>query len=391
MGCFLMIFLPNKVEQAKINELQKVYNKDYALVRLTSTMLEKSIIDGSFLIRDFLRKNEIVDFNRIEQGKKHKLLKESFIIHKSQIFKVTSSFYRPKTKKGDPRFWLYKLKRFVDSGTLIYLTPYKGHLMVIILDDDFDIAIIKEVFASEAIRLKEEILIKINEVRERGFVYSVSTKDKIDPRDVGDTFEREMEIEPNIKQTADYKGKIELKAKRKASKTKDSLFSQVPDWSASKIKSAAELILKYGYRHSKKPEYLALYVTVSNVPNKQGFYLKVDEEKQQLLMCDRDGIALCVWQFKDIENKLLTKHPATLWILAEEEKIKGHWHFKYTDAILTRNPVFTAFLSLIEQGKITFDWRAKVKPNNTGYDDHGNGFRLNSKFRNELFAEEEII
>ncbi|MEK4701966.1 MvaI/BcnI family restriction endonuclease [Solibacillus sp. FSL R7-0668] len=386
-----MIFVPNEIEQEKINAIQKVYNKDYALVRLTSTMLEKSIIDASFLIRNMLRKNGIVDFQSIEQGKKNRVLKDSFILSKSEIIKVTSSFYRPNTKKGDPRFWLYKFKDFVDVNTLIYLTPYKNHLMVIVLDDYFDSSFINKVFSSETIQLKAEILEKINIVREKGFVYSVSDAKKIAPKDVGDTFEREMGIEPNIKPTADYKGKVELKAKRKASKTKDSLFSQVPDWSASKIKSAGELILKYGYPHSKKPEYLALYVTVSNIPNKQGFYLKVEEEKEQLVMCDKHGTALCVWHFKDIEAKLLAKHPSTLWIMADEESINNHWHFKYTDAVLTRNPIFTSFLSLIEQGKITYDWRAKVKPDRTGYDDHGNGFRLNPKYRNELFAEEEII
>lgn len=386
-----MIFVPNEIEQEKINAIQKVYNKDYALVRLTSTMLEKSIIDASFLIRNMLRKNGIVDFQIIEQGKKNRVLKDSFILRKTEIIKVTSSFYRPNTKKGDPRFWLYKFKDFVDTNTLIYLTPYKNHLMVIVLDDYFDISFINKVFSSETIQLKAEILEKINIVREKGFVYSVSDTQKIAPKDVGDTFEREMGIEPNIKPTADYKGKVELKAKRKASKTKDSLFSQVPDWSASKIKSAGELILKYGYPHSKKTEYLALYVTVSNIPNKQGFYLKVEEEKEQLVMCDKYGTDLCVWHFNDIEAKLSAKHPSTLWIMADEKCIGNHWHFKYTDAVLTRNPIFTSFLSLIEQGEITYDWRAKVKPDRTGYDDHGNGFRLNPKYRNELFAEEEII
>lgn len=386
-----MIFVPNKIEQEKINAIQKVYNKDYALVRLTTTMLNKSIIDASYLIRNLLKRNGIVNFDYIQQGPEYKVVKESVIIRGSIETKVPTSFYRPITKNGDPRFWPSRFNRLVSPEDLIYLTIFEDQLLIIVLNQAFDENFVRQKFVSETIQLRAEILEKINLVREKGYVYSVSNAEKIAPKDVGDTFEREMGIEPNIKPTADYKGKVELKAKRKASKTKDSLFSQVPDWSASKIKSAGELILKYGYPHSKKPEYLALYVTVSNVPNKQGFYLKVEEEKEQLVMCDKNGTALCVWHFKDIEAKLLAKHPSTLWIMAAEKCIDNQWYFKYTDAVLTRNPVFTSFLSLIEQGKITYDWRAKVKPDRTGYDDHGNGFRLNPKYRNELFAEEEII
>lgn len=386
-----MIFIPTKKEQELINAIQKIYNSEYVLIRLTPTMLKKSIIDASSLIRNLLRKNDIVDFNTILQGPENKIRKETTLIKGCNEYTILTSFYRPLTKKGDPRFWPASLKKHIFDGELLYITSFKNKLILVVLNDNLDLNFIKEKFASESILLKYEIIEKINVIREKGFVYSVSDKEKISPKDVGDTFEREMGIEPNSKPTADYKGQVELKAKRSSAKTKYSLFSQVPDWSKSKIKSTAELILKYGYTHSKRKDFLALYVTVTNKPNKQGLYLKVEEEDNNLVMYDSTNTSLCVWPFEAIEKKLLQKHPATLWILADEQFKNNQWYFKYTDAILTRNPIFTSFLNLIESGKISYDWRAEVKPDRTGYNDHGNGFRINPTYRTELFLEEEII
>lgn len=388
-----MIFLPTQVEQKRINAIQKVYNRDYALIRLTTTMLNKSIIDASFIIRNLFKKNNIVDYEYIKQGTENKILKTSLLISGSKDIKIKTSFYRPNTKKGDPRFWLSKFKSIANANDLIYLTVFEETLVVILLDENFNINYIKSKFADSKIQLKSEILNKINLIREKGFVYSVSESEKMSARDVGDTFEREMGIEPNSSPAADYKGQVELKAKRINSRTKDSLFSQVPYWKDSLMKSTSDIVLKYGYPHNELPDFASLYVTVSNLPNKQGLYLKIEEEEELLTMCDNTNTRVCVWRFKDIEKKLLNKHPSTLWILAEEklENNQNRWQFKYTDAILTRNPIFVSFLNLIKEGKITYDWRAKVKLDGTASRDHGNGFRLNPNYRGILFAEEEIL
>lgn len=386
-----MIFIPTADEQHKINIIQKVHNKDYALIRLTTTMLNKNIIDASYLIRNLLCKNNIVDFSKINQGSEHKVLKKITLINGSEETEITTSFYRPNTKKGDPRFWPSRFKSIADAGDMIYLTSFNEKLVVILLNSNFDITFINKKFANAAIQLKREILTKINIIREKGYVYSVSNNKKINPKDVGDTFEREMGIQPNSSPAADYKGQVELKAKRKNSKTKDSLFSQVPNWNSSLVKSTKEMVLKYGYPHATLPDFLSLYVTVRHIPNKQGLYLKIEEEEELLTMCDGEHTRVCVWRFKDIEKKLLNKHPSTLWILAEEKYELNQWYFKYTEAVLTRNPVLTSFLSLIKIGKITYDWRAKVNIDGTGISDHGNGFRLDPEYRNILFAEEDII
>ena len=67
----------------------------------------------------------------------------------------------------------------------------------------------------------------------------------------------ELGIPVNNLGSADYKGEIELKTKRSTSKTPDTLFSQVPDWDESPIKSVKEMILTYGYpsRHEKRKGY----------------------------------------------------------------------------------------------------------------------------------------
>ena len=118
-------------------------------------------------------------------------------------------------------------------------------------------------------KLYEQLLL----IKNKGRILSVSPY-KNSPKDVGDTLERELGILPNSKIVADYKGQIELKAKREGSGTKDSLFSMVPNWEKSYITSSNQMILTYGYPSNKEKYegYYDLYVTVNNRPNNQGLY-----------------------------------------------------------------------------------------------------------------------
>ena len=98
------------------------------------------------------------------------------------------------------------------------------------------------------------------------------------------------------------------------------------------------------------------------------------------------------WNFKDLEKELIRKHPATLWIKAEDRMVGNQAEFRYTNAILTRSPQFMTFLSLIKIGIITYDWRGYTTPSGKySGKNHGNAWRIKDRQRNLLFGEFEEV
>lgn len=387
-----MLFIPNKEETALLSEIIKVYPKEYCLIRLTSTMLDKSIIDAGQDIRNLLKENKILDYSSvIPGGDKHML---NALLISDDISPVTISCYRPKTKKGDPRFWIYGLKKLMRNNEMVYLTTYNGQVCVIpLVTEFFNISTIKSFFITTSSSVLDECVELIRAFANQD-ILSVSPY-KSNPKDIGDTLERELNISPNSSKIADFKDTIELKAKRKGTKTKDTLFSMVPDWGKSNIQSSPDMILSYGYKSKKYEDFIDLFVTVSNKPNNQNLFLEVDYDSELLIQKHVDPSGeisnTCVWTFDDLKTRLYEKHPETLWLIGKELKKNGQIFFRYESLEHTASPIFSSFLLLISQGIITYDWRGRVKSDRTKYKDKGHCFRLKPSHRNILFGSTEEI
>jgi MvaI/BcnI restriction endonuclease family protein len=388
------LFLPNTQEERLIQIIQTKCRNEFVTIRLTKTMLAKSIMDASEGLRNLLINNHLIDFGEIE--KRDKVIKTALVLSKNEIIEKDTSYYRPETKNGDPRFWIYGFKKISEIGTLIYFTYFENRLVAIpLVENEFETALNSLFKVKTNTILIEELKGLIIKAKAKGFIKSMSSGIG-SPKDVGNTLELELGLTLNSIAKADYKGEIEIKTKRKDSGTKDSLFSCVPDWEKSKIKSAADMILKYGYLSKKHPGFNDLYVTVGNIANPQGLFLEPQNRIEQLFQYyskdENKNVPTCVWDYSKLKEKLTDKHPTTVWIVAEEEVIDGHIHFHYQTLQLTQNPIFSQFISLIGLGTITYDWRGKVKPDKTGYRDHGHGFRISPKNRHLLFGETtEII
>ncbi|WP_042476470.1 MvaI/BcnI family restriction endonuclease [Bacillus ndiopicus] len=389
-----MDFTPDKEELKLLELITKCHVQEYALVRLTPTMLHKSIIDAGQPIRKVLKNGSVIDYGTIDKGTANKIMQEVVLIS-DEVYTFNCSFYRPETKNGDPRFWVYGLKKLTNAEDLIYLTTYNNQLVIIPLTGDtFNIGLIKQFFKNDQNEIKDELFELIKTLKHNGPVLSVSPE-KSNPKDVGDTLERELGILPNSIKTADFKESIELKAKRKNMKTSDTLFSMIPDWSSSLVSSSPMMIKNFGYTSSKYEGFIDLYVTVSNKPNNQKLYLKVDEEQNKLSQYYIDGkgyhVETCIWHLDELEQRLKAKHPSTLWVLAEEQLIDGKIYYHYNEAVYTQKPIFSSFLLLISQGYITYDWRGRVREDGTGYKDKGHCFRIKPKYRNLLFSSTEFV
>ena len=122
-------FLPNKSESEYLSKIVDSFDEEYTYIRLTQTMVDKSIADASKEIRYLLKKGEIVDYTELKQGEK--IIGQAVIFFEDKIIEKKVSYYRPKTKDGDPRFWVYALTKYASIGDLVYFSILDKKLIVI--------------------------------------------------------------------------------------------------------------------------------------------------------------------------------------------------------------------------------------------------------------------
>ncbi len=146
-----------------------------------------------------------------------------------------------------------------------------------------------------------------------------------------------------------------MKAFRDKRGNRKNLFAQVPDWSASKLKSSAEILNEFGYNRGDN---FKLYCTVSAiVRNSQGLKLKLDSDVRQLIEnSDKATVGdFVVWGLETLHKRLLEKHNETFWVATDTLIIENKEHFIYKSVEHTKKPIVSQFDILLEQGIITLD------------------------------------
>lgn len=411
------LFTPTENESFLIKKIQDKDVLDYALIRMTETMIEKSIIDASQIFRDILEDAGLISYDEIDQGQK--IISKTLILTNDGWIEEKCSFYRPMTKSGDPRFWVYNFKKYVEIGDLIYfavkdhslitipLNSYKGSYTTLTnLESDIKINTQTNLeykidrFGNEVLKKEKlsanlvTLIDNIKELKKYNWIPSVG-KERPADKDVGETLESILNIPTNSLKTPDFLGEIELKCKRSKSKTRNNLFAQVPNWGISKYSRAVDYLINYGIESEKHPGYKTLYVTVkAQPPNQQGFYFNLNHGLGQLnqnKIFNNEVEKMCSWEFVKLKERLHEKHPKTLWIEAEETKIEGKVHFKYNKIKLTQKPIFSSFINLISNSEISMDWTHRCLPDGTKYNDHGFLFKIPTGSRSKLFSSTEEI
>jgi hypothetical protein len=282
----------------------------------------------------------------------------------------------PTTKAGDPRIWISGLNRFVKAWNLVALFLHEGSLYVFNASDP---SIQKQITNSQSIlssllkaigsatsRYETELLELLKGISEKGFVASTTNADS----GVGDTLEALLGIRRNSNRAPDYKG-IEIKSSRLNSRTgrqenRSTLFSRIPNWEISRLKSAREIMDNYGYISSSTGR-LALQVTLKHTPNAQGLYLAINGAESKIQNLFRQGERseeVVAWKIDGLENSLREKHKNTFWVKAKTAEIHGSEHFHYVQVIATSSPLISNFAQLVDLGSIQMDYTIseKVKP-----------------------------
>jgi len=103
---------------------------DSALLFVTATGLSHNIFDATELIRRYLEEKKFHNFNTQQQGEDNKIVKKSKIVGDDFVFETKVSLYRPSTKRGDPRFWIYKCNQYIEANDIISLVIFNDILYI---------------------------------------------------------------------------------------------------------------------------------------------------------------------------------------------------------------------------------------------------------------------
>jgi MvaI/BcnI restriction endonuclease family len=362
------------------------YNIAASYLVPTPTGMEKSIMDATAPLRGYLKENNIHNYDEQFQGAENKKIIEAKFIFGDRLENVKISFYRPETKSGDPRIWIYGLTKYAKSFNLISMFVYQHKLYIFNASQKSVLESIHNPHSplgEIAYKLSQfitdtaaELLAMLRERTGDRFIPSVRNSDS----SIGDTLEKLLGIKPNSNKAPDYKG-IEIKSsrqdpKRTASKNRVNLFSQVPDWKSSPIGTAINMLNQYGYITEGR---LQLYCSLDAVkPNSQRLMLSVDENAQLLrTIAKLDGSekSLMIWALSNLKVRLQEKHPESFWVKAETKIISGQEHFRYYKVIHTTKPIVSNLDYLLADGTISLDLTMSQKTHNT-VRDHGYLFKI---------------
>lgn len=381
-------YLPISIESCNENlnkqnrELLVKHGIDFSILTITATGIKKSIMDAIGTLRHFLDEKEFHSYEQQKQGKDYKKEELCGLIVPEHILTKKISLYRPTTKNGDPRIWVYGLKDYVQPDDELAFFFVDKYLYVLNLNRT-DLSYFSELLSRAknildgiAIELRDK-LIKIAKKPLKAIMNGDTA--------IGMTIEHRLGLPANSSKKPDYKG-IELKSGRVTkNSTRKSLFAQVPRWDFSPLKSSAEIIDKYGYERKGD---LRLYCTLDAVSfNSQGLKLLVNLKEDRVYEMHKDDGVIAIWEGKTLRERLLTKHYETFWISAEVELIDNVEYYNLKSFTHTKNPLSHQLLPLIMQGVITLDHLIKRKNKIEAAKEKGPFFKIKPQALDKLFQE----
>lgn len=375
---------------------------EFATIQITETGLKKSILDATAPVRAYLKETNVHDYETQLQGPEHKLVVDTYILTEVQQHHTKTSLYRPVTKKGDPRLWINKVRdgEFLRANDIFALIAHRGVLFIVNLTTVNIERVCTSPIDTPLKDLVREVSREKNCVSDEllGLIKDRMTDwmpaEILADTGIGRTVESVLGIDMNPSKAPDYKG-IELKSHREASKVRNTLFTQAPEWSISRLKNGKAIVDEYGYIPDGY-NHKSLHVTLTaNRPNQQGLGLLVQPQSGLL---EADEFALnameddsfrkvndvAAWQLINLHERLLTKHHETFWIEAETKKESGCEYFRVSQILHTKNPIPSQFDILLDQGQITVDF---LLCRDSGGDTYS--FKIKGEARQLLFPQSD--
>ena len=213
----------------------------------------------------------------------------------------------------------------------------------------------------------------------------------------GIMLEKLLGLSNNKFELPDFYG-IELKTKRKNSKSFISLFCAAPD--GKYLFSTKDIVNKFGWPNktfknlnvlfcdvygNKKVDVGIKYMMKLNVDyNRKRIYLSVYSRSSGLLLSANDFY----WSFELLEEKLIRKLELLAWVYIKNKRIKNKVLFCYDEIKFYKLLSFEKFCELIDIGVIRISFKVGVKSLNghTKNIDHGTSFSISENDIEKLFV-----
>jgi hypothetical protein len=380
------------VEQALLDALLERFDFTPIVVRLTDTMLEKSIIDARGPIQTYLARTGLVDYRAIGQGQDNKVVLALPFVTVSESSRRNTSFYRPNTKKGDPRFWIERLKSATSPGDAL-VVAFSGVDLVFIHLVGTEETLARQLEGILPSRFEERGEI---ETTVRGLAQRLAPlaaqwirTGRPGPTGVGYTLESFLDVSANSSRLPDFPS-VELKAYRRGSSVGMgklvSLFAKTPNWRG--VAKGLGLLRGYGYQDDKRGR-LALYCTITSTRNSLGWALVPDYYVGRVLV-QHQGVTVVDYDFGVLEESLRNKHPATLFVRATARGVGAGEEFRYDEVVLCREPSLANLLELLEADQLGLDFTLHQRADGTARD-HGYLWRIREPAIPKLYAYRRVI
>jgi len=379
-------------EQRRYDDLSAARGS-VVLLPLTTTMLEKSIIDAIEPLRELLKAAGIHDYDSQGQGQGHKRLVPCLLIGAGSTGLFTqASLYRPTTKQGDPRIWVYELGGHARAGDVLAVATAGGNLVVVNLraaraEEAAERLGVGVWFKRRVPTLSYaamELVDRLRTIARSGPLPAACSGDTA----VGRAIETALGIGMNANRAPDFQG-VEIKSGRIDAKVRSTMFALVADWSSSPLKSSRELLDRVGY-HSRGLRRLNVTVRGDRA-NAQRLRLCVNlaADAVEEWIVGESTERLLVWRGRDLRARLAAKHPETLWIRARATTTRGRESFQLLDASYTAKPAVARLLPMIAAGHVSLDHVIKE----TGDSAHERGplWRIDRSRRDDLFGEPFLV
>ena len=227
----------------------------------------------------------------------------------------------------------------------------------------------------------QQITKSLKDISARGWTESMRTGDT----GIGYTLETLLGIKENNDAGADIHGVGELKAKRKGTGSKTTLFTCSPIW----IERKAQVIEDYGWIDEGKNRinfYTTLFGNKYNSHN-----LKLEIEQETMVFIDGDGKRLGEWLFDDLKIKLDNKLKNLLLVTADTKRQSGKTYFHYNKAQYFTDYSSDKFFDMIRNGKIVIEPRLHISRDSGRIRDSGVAVRISEKNMLDFYRNRQVI
>lgn len=342
----------------------------------TRTGMEKSIMDATQDVRDYFKKKDLHDFDCQGQGNKNKVSIDTLLFSNEEVVETKCTLYRPETKNGDPRMWIYGLKKQAQPTDLLALLKSRSGLVVVncsktdldhLLDTKNDI--FWSNFEDSDIKLNErarDLLEKLKNISSQGFIKTLRRGDT----GIGFTLETLLGIKANSSSKPDYRG-IELKSSRSRSRNGNriTIFSKVPNWKNSRLKGSRDILNERGYFDEKKNRRQLFHTFSCISPNSLNMMLNLNKGILFQDYIEADKITHDVqWEMHILQQSLKEKHAETFWVYADVSGCGDDEKFHYVKAKYTAGADPLKLDILLQSGGITVDYTITERPNGSAKD-----------------------